>query len=160
MDDWIVTSLNHCADLGLEIAKESPIPFPKPQPKIMAAAGSPIGAEVMDWNGPSSTILVRICGLSMLPLLDDGDEVAMHSRDVSRSPFMRKGLIYLLHYDGGWMVKRYNTRDPREEELGSDFLTPGGKVPVLESLNPDYPEIPIRGDLNWMAWLDPAEIKK
>lgn len=123
-----------------------------PRPQILAAAGSPIGAEVMDWNGAGDTLMVKICGLSMEPLLHDGDVISMKHKRVSRSPYMKKGLIYLVEYDGGFAVKRYNTRPPMSEERDCEWVE-NGKVRILESLNPDYPEIIVKAPLEWIAWL-------
>lgn len=123
-----------------------------PRPQILAAAGSPIGAEVMDWHGAGDTVAVKISGLSMEPLLHDGDVISMKHKRISRSPFMKKGLIYLVEYDGGFTVKRYNTRPPTPEERDCEWVE-NGKVRILESLNPDYPEIIIKAPLDWIAWL-------
>ena len=57
--------------------------------------------------------MVKFSGLSMSPLLNDGDVIPMKHKRASRNPFMKKGLIYLVKYYGGYTVKRYNTRAPR-----------------------------------------------
>lgn len=124
-----------------------------PRANILAAAGSPITAEVMDWDGADETVAVKIAGLSMSPKLSDGEVVLMRHRKDSRSPFMKKGLIYLVEYGGGYTVKRYNTRKATTDEKGSEWAE-NGKVKILESINPDFPEIIIKQELNWVAWLD------
>jgi hypothetical protein len=129
------------------------IPLPATRSHIMAAAGPPITAEVTDWDGADDTVLVRISGLSMSPRLNDGDVVAMRHKKISRSPHMKKGLIYLVEYDGGYTVKRYNTRKPTPDEQGEEWVE-NGKVKTLQSLNPTFPEIIIKQPLDWIAWLD------
>jgi hypothetical protein len=68
---------------------------------------------------------------------------------------MKKGLIYLVEYDGGYTVKRYNTRSATAEEKGEEWVE-RGKVKVLESINPDFAEIIIKQPLEWVAWMDKA----
>lgn len=135
------------ADLGGKISS-----FPS-KPHLHAAAGSPVNAEVTDWDGADDTIMVGIYGLSMDPLLADGQVVPMRLKKSARNPFMKKGLIYLVEYDGGYSVKRYNTRKATEEEKGEEWVE-NGKVKVLESVNPTFPEIVIKQPLDWVAWLD------
>ena len=123
------------------------------KPHIQAAAGSPTGAEVIDWDGSNDTVLVKINGLSMIPRLNDGDVVPMRHKQTSRNPYMKKGLIYLVEYDGGFAVKRYNTRPAKADERGEEWVEKG-KVKVLESINPDFPEIIIKQPIEWVAWLE------
>ncbi len=118
-----------------------------------AAAGSPILAEIMDWDGAHDTVLVKINGLSMVPLLNDGDVIEMKHRKASRNPFMKKGLIYLVEYDGGYTVKRYNTRPARPDEAGEEWVE-AGRVKLLESVNPEFPEIIIKQPVEWIAWME------
>ncbi len=120
---------------------------------IQAAAGSPLAAEVVDWDGEGDTVLVKIIGDSMSPKIKDGDVVPMKHKRASRNPFMKKGLIYLVEYDGGYTVKRYNTRPAKPEEIGEEWVE-NGKVKVLESINQDYPEIIIKQSVEWAAWLE------
>lgn len=124
-----------------------------PRPNILAAAGSPIAAEIMDLEGVDDTIQVRIHGLSMEPVFHDGDVISMKHKRVSRSPYMKKGLIYLVQYDGGYTVKRYNSRPANPEEKGEEWVQ-NGKVKTLESLNPEYPEIIIKQPIEWIAWME------
>lgn len=140
--------------------KELILSFPQAVPStplrrahIMAAAGSPITAEVMEWENEDGKVLVRISGLSMAPKLNDGDVIEMRHKSTARSPFMKKGLVYLLEYDGGYTVKRYNTRKATAEEMGEEWVE-NGKVKILESVNPEYPEIVIKDQVEWIAWLD------
>lgn len=151
LKDWAIDELNKAAE-AWAAAKVSPFPA---KAHILAAAGSPISAEVTDWDGADDTVMVRISGLSMTPLLNDGDVIPMKHKRASRNPFMKKGLIYLVAYDGGYTVKRYNTRPALPEEKGEEWVEKG-KVKVLESINPDYPEIIIKQPLEWVAWLDKA----
>ena len=68
---------------------------------------------------------------------------------------MKKGLIYLVEYDGAYTVKRYNTRSATAEEKGEEWVE-RGKVKVLESINPDFAEIIIKQPLEWVGWMDQA----
>lgn len=163
VSDWVVDSIREMYQAHLVESQSTPpapvlnsIPFAKPshKPHLAAAAGSPILSEVIDWEGDDDLVLIRVCGLSMSPLFEDGDVIAMKHRRASRSPFMKKGLVYLVAYDGGYTIKRYNTRPATAEEAGEEWAT-GGKVKVLESVNPSYPEIIIRQELEWLAWHDP-----
>lgn len=131
----------------------TPISPATAKPHLQAAAGSPILSEVTDWDGADNTVRVRINGLSMEPRLHDGEVITMRHKRASRSPWMKKGLIYLVEYDGGYTVKRYNTRRAHAEEIGQDWAE-DGKVKVLESLNPEFPEIIIKQPVEWVAWLD------
>lgn len=149
--DWALQAIKDAFAAEQKISKT--VTNMPAKPHILAAAGSPITAEVMDWNGLDDTVMVRISGLSMVPLLNDGDVVPMKLKKVSRNPFMKKGLIYLVEYDGGYTVKRYNTRPAKPDEKGEEWVE-NGRVKVLESLNPDYSEIIIKQPLEWIAWLD------
>ncbi|MGE9268023.1 MAG: S24 family peptidase [Verrucomicrobiales bacterium] len=127
------------------------------KPHLDAAAGASIASEVIDWEGDNDTINVRANGLSMTPLINDGDVITMRLKKASRSPYMKKGLIYLVDYAGGYTIKRFNTRPPREDEQDADYLNDRGRVMILESINPDYPEIIVKDHLEWVAWLDPGK---
>ena len=153
--DWIISRLDAAADLDLSQSaggSDNVRPFPV-KPNLIAAAGLPVFSEVTEWNGANDTVVVKIAGLSMEPLLHDGDVITMRHKRVSRNPYMRKGLIYLVDYDGGYTVKRYNTRPARPEEQGEEWVEKG-KVKVLESINPAFPEIIIKQPLEWIAWLE------
>lgn len=145
----------------LERADEKVVPMPQ-RSHITAAAGSPLGAEVEEWDDANDIVRVRISGLSMVPLFNDGDVIAMNHKRGARSQFMKKGLIYLVEYKGGYTVKRYNTRPatPEEIEEGISYVSKGDnktKVRVLESLNPEFPEIVIKDEADWVAWFDPKK---
>jgi len=132
------------------------------RPHLEAAAGSPIGAEVQEWEGADDTVLVRINGLSMVPLFNDGEVIAMRHKRAARSKFMKKGLIYLVEYDGGYTVKEYNTRLATPEEIadGISYISEEDgqpKVRILKSRNPEYPEIVIKTDAEWIAWFEPKK---
>lgn len=162
--EWAKRTLNEAASMDVQDFASSIIPIDRvaeeptpyrftPRPNILAAAGSPIAAEIMDMDGVDDTIQVRIHGLSMEPKLHDGDVITMRHKRVSRNPWMKKGLIYLVQYDGGYTVKRYNTRPARAEEKGEEWAE-GGKVKVLQALNPSFPEIIIKEPVEWVAWLE------
>ena len=112
MEDWIRDTLENAAQEEFEPRNVTPMPTTKKSAHIMAAAGQPLEAEVLDWGeeGDDGRVRVKISGLSMDPKFADGDTVEMLPKRFSRSPFMKKGLIYLVEYDGGYTVKRYNTR--------------------------------------------------
>ena len=157
LSEFIAISVKNQLDHDLENPPINPAkfivgPYQAHRPVLLAAAGSPIGAEVMDWDGDGDTVVVKACGLSMSPLIEDGEIVTMKHKRQSRSPYLKKGLIYLVNYDGGYTIKRYNTRPAKPEEKGEEWVE-RGKVKVLESVNPDYPEIVIKQPLEWVAWM-------
>lgn len=154
LDAWVLDSLNQAAKAWHKEI-ETVVSF-QPKPNVLAAAGSPISAEVTDWDGADNTVMVKISGLSMVPLLNDGDVIPMKHKRASRNPFMKKGLIYLVEYESGYTVKRYNTRPATPEEKGEEWAEKG-KVKVLESINKDYPEIVIKQPIEWIAWLDKSD---
>jgi hypothetical protein len=173
--DWCIEALNAAAHVikgdfkaipaypAAIVAEEPGIYRAKSQPHIHAAAGGPILADVQDWGGAGDTVLVKINGLSMMPLLNDGDVIAMKHKRASSTPFVAKGNIYLFAYDGGYTVKRYNTRPATQEEIdaGIAYISPSDKkhkVRILQSLNPDFPEIVLKEEADWIAWL-PAKKK-
>ena len=142
--------MEYCDDL---IAEESKITTLPKRTNVIAAAGAGVNAEIVDWNG-EPTINVRITGLSMTPKFNDDDLVKFTHKSQARSPWMRKGLIYFVDYNGGYMVKVYNTRPAREDERDAEYLTASGSAGVLESLNPEFPPIDITQPLEWLAWYD------
>lgn len=155
LKEWIVAGLDKFAETD-EREQQNASSIVPLRPHIHAAAGPPVFAEVTDWDGADDTVLVRINGLSMVPLLNDGEVIRMKHKRASRSPFMKKGLIYLVEYDGGYAVKRYNTRPATPEERDEEWVE-NGKVKVLESINPDFSEIIIKQPIEWIAWLDQSE---
>lgn len=157
--DWAEEELLKLAGMDMEeLAKKlhpnvTPM-VPRKKAHIMAAAGTSIGAEVLDWNGAHDTVSVQIVGDSMNPLFEDGQIVDFRHKKTARSPYMKKGLIYLVHYNDGYMVKKYNTRRPKDSEKDAEYLTGSGTVGVLESLNPGFKPIDITGPFEWDAWYD------
>lgn len=136
------------------VAETGPKYTTKKKAHIMAAAGSGIAAEVIDWEGTDGTVNVRACGDSMAPKFQDGDIITFRHKSTSRSPYMKKGLIYLVQLAGDWMIKRYNTRPATEEEKTAEYLTSSGTVGILESLNPTHKPIDITSPCEWAAWYD------
>ena len=87
---------------------------------VQAAAGSPINGEVIDSDGSDDTVCVKVNGLSMMPLLNDGDIIEMRHKRASRNPHMKKGLVYLLEYDGDFAIKEDNIRTATKEKMGAE----------------------------------------
>lgn len=134
-----------------------PRPLPKKQAAILASAGteeSAIECDVGEWDMVNGTAPVRIVGLSMEPVFHDDQVITIRHKAWSRSPYMKKGLIYLVRYNDGYMLKRYQTRKARPDEKDAEYLTNTGRVGVLESLNPDFPDIDITGPFDWEGWYD------
>ncbi|WP_267907076.1 S24 family peptidase [Roseibacillus ishigakijimensis] len=140
-------------EMSVQEANITPL-RPRQSAHLMAAAGSPISAEVLEEMDDSGIIRVQISGLSMEPKLHDGDIIEMRHKSKARSHFMKKGLIYLVEVEGGYAVKRYNTRKAREDEQDAEYLTPTGSVGVLESINPEFEPIDITCPVEWVAWLE------
>jgi len=167
--DWCMDTLIKAADSAkdakIKVINVVPLvsaDIPSNQPRkiahLQAAAGDPILADVQDWDGEDDIVRVKINGLSMLPLLNDGDIIEMKHKRASRSQHVAKGKIYLFAYDGGFTVKRYNTRlaTHAEIEAGISYISPASKahkVRVLQSVNPDFPEIVLKDEAEWFAWL-------
>lgn len=151
--DWAKRTLNDIASESVEEIAAKIAPFHSRTANIMAAAGPGIAAEVIDWD-QGDRVRVKIVGDSMAPLFEDGQVIEMRHKKASRSPYMKKGMIYLVELDGEWMVKRYGTRKPRKDESGAEYLTTSGSVGVLKSENPEFPDIDITGPFEWAAWYD------
>jgi hypothetical protein len=164
--DWCIQSLNEAAAKIIagkldNILRPVEIPYrasSRGSAHLQAAAGSPILADVQDWDGEDDIVRVKINGLSMSPLLNDGDIIEMKHKRASRSQHVAKGKIYLFAYDGGFTVKRYNTRPATQVEIadGISYVSPESKAPkvrVLQSINQDFPEIVLQDEAEWLAWL-------
>lgn len=136
------------------------MPNNKPAPRtagMMASAGTADSANNCEPQGidlVNGTVPVRVTGMSMEPLFSDDDIITFRLKGWSRSPYMKKGVIYLVEYNGGNLIKRYNTRKPKPGEDASEYLTGTGMVGVLESLNPEFPDIDITGPFDWVGWYD------
>lgn len=158
--DWAIQGLDEMAKE--EFSNITPMtqkPVPQKKAHTMAAAGSGLEADILDWDGNAPTLNVRVGGLSMFPTLNDDDVVTFRNKKLARSPFMKKGLIYLVRYKGEQMIKEYQTRKATPEEKDAPYLTNFGTVGVLVSHNPDketYPDIDITDNdrFEWIAWLD------
>lgn len=147
--EWAIKGLDEMA--REEFSNITPLPK---KADIMAAAGPGIAAEVIDWQGENDTVSVKICGESMSPLFEDGQIIEMKHKRASRSPFLKKGLIYLVELEGEWMVKRYDNRKPKPEEKDAEYLTATKRVGILKSENPAFQDIDITGPFEWAAWFD------
>lgn len=166
MEEWAESGLDQMAEewmntMDSAFGSSTMVQMPQ-RPHIEAAAGAPIGAEVQEWEGADDTVMVRINGLSMVPLFNDGEVIPMRHKRAARNKFMKKGLIYLVEYDGGYTVKEYNTRLATPEEIadGISYISKEDdkhKVRILKSRNPEYPEIVIKTDAEWIAWFDPKK---
>jgi phage repressor protein C with HTH and peptisase S24 domain len=163
LEDWTLQAIReYIRGAAEEVLKDQQrgviTTFPA-KPHLQAAAGSPLGADVEEWDGKDDTVIVKISGLSMEPLLHDGEVVTMRHKRVARSQYMKKGLIYLVSYDGGYVVKEYNTRAATQEEIDANYAylskeSGKPKVKILRSLNPDFPEIIIKQGVEWIAWIN------
>jgi hypothetical protein len=97
----------------------------------------------------------------MEPDIVDGSVIIMSSTSILRSPYPKKGLIYDFMLNGERALKRYNTRVATDEEVnkGLHYESRGAyRVKVLESINPDYPEIVMNpaDDIKLLGWYNPA----
>ena len=172
IEEWAIASLNEAAraktmmerqQITLLASEDLPNYKANQKPHLHAAAGSPIFSEVQEWDGADDAVLVKINGLSMSPMFADGEVISMKHKRASRTPHVAKGKIYLFAYDGGYTVKKYNTRAATQDEIeaGISYVSAKDKKPkvrVLESLNPEFPEIVLKDEAEWVAWL-PAKGK-
>lgn len=162
---WIVAHIReylaYC-ESQYQAEPENITPMPKKKANILAAAGSGIEADIIDWDGSSPTLNVGVYGLSMLGSFDDGDVITMTHKSQSRSPYMKKGLVYLVEMDGKMLIKEFGTRKARPDEHDADYLNGHGMVGILKSHNPnktDFPDIDITQPIEWIAWYDPKSNK-
>lgn len=135
-------------------------------PLIHAAAGSPISAD-SDTFAPTKKIgagrfAVKLHGDSMSPTYPHGSTVILHERGALAKPTLKKGQIYLFDVDGEKTLKVYNTRNATQEEIDAgisyeSIRTHDQKVHVLQSLNPEYPEIVAKEPIDWIGWLNPKD---
>lgn len=140
------------------------------QPRFHAAAGSGISADVeyvtTDRALGPGRVMVQLHGDSMSPTYPDGSTVVLRLRDSLNRPVLKKGEIYLFDLGGGsTTLKTYASRlaTPEEIEEGISYESPVDgkqKVRILVSLNPSFPEIPVREPVDWIAWLDKKDNRK
>lgn len=128
---------------------------------IQAAAGPAIEselAEVIDWEAKDYTIDVKVCGDSMEPTFSDGEVINMHLKKKSRSPYMKVGMVYLVRYRNGLMIKEFQRRRATNKEAASEasyVYTYYNKpyVAYLKSHNPAHDDIIIDHEFeDWEAW--------
>lgn len=170
--EWAKRILNEAAELDvIEFARAArsipaqespPVSFPE-VPLLHAAAGSPVSADGDTWApdrdlGPGR-FACQLHGDSMAPRYPDGSVVILRERESLKNPAPKKGQIYLFDLEGEKTLKVYETRLATEEEIesGLSYVSPRDgktKVPVLRSLNPDFPEIAVRQNVEWIGWLD------
>jgi phage repressor protein C with HTH and peptisase S24 domain len=156
IEDWAFDELEEAAAEYFAEQQINITTMPQAKPNIWAAAGEPIHADCIEWNDKEGIVTVGAVGNSMVPLVEDGETLIMKHRSKSRSPFMKKGLIYLVCIEGKYTIKKYGTRPARPDEKDAEYLTQSGTVGQLLSLNQDHDPIDITTtDVKWDAWYQP-----
>ncbi|MEO0797409.1 MAG: LexA family transcriptional regulator [Verrucomicrobiota bacterium] len=156
-------------DDEIEVEVNEPIQMTKPEqwhtlPCYGVAAGSPISGDEFDaefkFDYSKDHFAVKVFGNSMEPMIDDGQIVIVRTLESLNNPNVKKGEIYCFQVKGERTLKRYNTRPATQEEIdtGLSYTSPRGtqRVKILESINPDYPEIVLREGDEMLGWYDPV----
>ena len=139
----------------LAVEQENNYNFTRNTYDLLAAAGSPIMSGDIQWDNPNGIVKIKAAGDSMVPLVENGGILEMKHISKSRSPYMKKGLIYLVCIEGGHTIKKYGTRPATKEEEEAEYLTQSGTVGQLLSLNKSHPPIDITTtDFKWEAWYE------
>jgi hypothetical protein len=105
------------------------------------AAGSQISMDAQDESlrvdrpWPEDHYALRVFGKSMAPKIKDRDLILV--RRLAEGEFPKKGQIVVYSDAHGLSLKVLAYRPARDDEQGNAF----GKVPMLKSLNPAYPEV-------------------
>lgn len=135
-------------------------------PCAAVAAGHPISGDDLESVTLSRSygleyLAFLVCGPSMEPEIEDGAVIVGLKFENFRVQQPKKGLIYVFSLGGELTLKRYNTRSATAEEIAREedyiYISPRDgslKVKVLQSANPDYEEIIVRGEVEIVAWYD------
>ena len=105
------------------------------------AAGSPIGTDVRPEPVPAAKAYpdgcyaLQVCGRSMEPKIRDGSRIVV--KDFHSQGYPRKGTIVVYSDGSGSTLKQFGYRKARAGEEADSV----GNVPVLRSLNPEYPDV-------------------
>lgn len=164
---WAVEALNRAAIRSkLGEAAEKTVAFPTPaatssrgaeEPRIPAprrvvaagfvdmrggiAAGSPISGHVVEEpvpvaeEYPQDWYALRVFGESMEPDIPDGSLILV--KPFRDQGYPRKGTVVVYSDASGSTLKVFDRRAPKGDEEHVSL----GKVPVLVSINPDFPEV-------------------
>ncbi|MBK1884170.1 LexA family transcriptional regulator [Luteolibacter pohnpeiensis] len=167
--EWVKTTLNDIVDMdverfieGLHTVSDSLLTFPE-IPLHHAAAGLPASSDV-EYFAPTKDLgkgrfACKLHGESMSPKFPDGSTVILRERGSLKNPTLKKGEIYLFVVNGEKTLKVYNTRVAKKAEIEAGIsyvsvIDGKTKVKVLQSINPDFPEIVAKEPIEWLGWLD------
>lgn len=155
----------HVTPLTAEETSKNVIAFSIPLTSV--AAGAPVSSQIDDTYQTSKEhkegyFAAQAFGESMHPVIPNGSISLIMGRKLWKNPHLKKGQIYTFSVNGEQTIKRYNTRPatPNEIKRGESYIyasTTTGKpsVKVLESINPDFPEIIIEnGDIEPTGWFE------
>lgn len=165
LEQWAIDTVRSSIRAAMDSESEEHyniIAFPE-IPLLHVAAGIPITSD-SEMFSPSreygkGRFGARLHGDSMAPKYPDGSIVILRQKDTLNNPQLRKGDIYLFVVAGEKTLKRYNTRLATHEEIESGVsyvsrVDGKKKVAILESLNPNFPEIIAKEPIEWLGWLD------
>lgn len=164
MEDWAVRALEEAAreyeQAGKQPELESVVPFLNPDRSAAAsaarvadepvhwidlaggvAAGSPIATDAprepipVPRDFPDGHYALRVFGQSMEPKIPDGSIIIV--KRLAEGTFPKKTSIVVYSDAYGHSLKELGYRTAREDEEANAF----GKVAVLKSLNPRFPDV-------------------
>lgn len=173
IEDWAFEGLEQLAaehfaqTSSLHVANEGEAHNAYTLPLTAAAAGLPITTDISEEYAvsekyPEGYFAVKAFGESMHPVIPNGATSLIMGRELWKNPHLKKGQIYTFTINGEQTIKRYNTRPATpneiERELPYIYLSSENNKPsvkILESINPDFPEIIIEnGDVEPTGWFE------
>lgn len=156
LSDYVLKAISDQLERERSIERDSSNTLPISRPRIAAspelkvfwldlcggvAAGSQIATDAPNEPIPVSRpydddcYALRVFGQSMEPTIPDGSVIVVHRMPDGTSPKKESIVVYSDAY--GLSLKKLAYRKAKADEEANTF----GKVAVLKSINPDFPEI-------------------
>ena len=116
-------------------------------PFLHLAAGSPIVADAemmeVDKDHGKGRFMIELHGDSMEPQFKDGQRIVLRDKAKLSRPLLKYGQMYAFIHNGSGTFKVW-----AKDKAGNK---------VLRSLNPDYADIPVEEDTDWIGWYDETD---
>lgn len=116
-------------------------------PFLHLAAGSPIVADAemieVDKDYGKGRFMIQLHGNSMEPHFKDGQRIVLRDKSKLSRPLLKYGQMYAFIHNGSATFKVW-----AKDKAGNK---------VLRSLNPDYADIPVDEDTDWIGWYDETD---
>lgn len=116
-------------------------------PFLHLAAGAPIVADAemieADKDYGKGRFMIQLHGDSMEPQFKDGQRIVLRDKTKLSRPLLKYGQMYAFIHNGSGTFKVW-----AKDKAGNK---------VLRSLNPDYADIPVEEDTDWIGWFDPSD---